>query len=583
MAINQTTPGVYIREVSTLPPSVAPVSTAVPGFAGYTEKGPLATPTRITSMLEFEQIFGGAYTEKFEVSSTTFAVTPVTDTTPANAVSEYKLYYHMQLYFANGGGPCWVSSAGDYEYGVWALVSSQIVDALKVFKQIDEVTLLVAPEYGTAATSPANTYTEMLDQAATLQDRFAIMDVQHATSAAASATAFRNLSLPSTNLRYGAAYYPPVKTTLSYRTSESHVSYTGSTSYPAPYNTVDLIRSGIGESYSVTIAAFAAAPPYSNTTLSITVNGVLTTLVAETDFDTYDGTNYLSQAVIRQNLINAIHSHPALGGKVIVKDDYAISPNANKFIITSLGTGSTLLVTGAGDLSGAAVAALAGLPSPTTPPEITFAGDVILANQLMQAVQNYSLDLSPSAAIAAVYASVDRDRGVWKAPANVSLNAVIQPAVLLNDADQSGLNVDAVSGKSINVIRQFSGKGNLVWGARTLAGNDTEWRYVNVRRLFCFAEESIKKAIEQVVFEPNDRQTWNRVRTMIGNFLTNLWRDGGLVGPTPDQAFYVRVGLGETMTEQDLLDGRLVVKIGMAASRPAEFIELQFSHIVQQG
>ncbi|MGL5892344.1 MAG: phage tail sheath family protein, partial [Bacteroidia bacterium] len=251
-----------------------------------------------------------------------------------------------------------------------------------------------------------------------------------------------------------------------------------------------------------------------------------------------------------------------------------------RFVITSIGTNSTLVVSGTNELATANV--IVPLTGATTPVEITYPANPILTGQMVQAVAGQNVVVSPSAIMAAVYASTDRDRGVWKAPANVSLSNIIQPTVLLNDADQGGLNVDPASGKSINVIRQFSGKGNLVWGARTLAGNDNEWRYVNVRRLFNFAEESIKKATESVVFDPNDRNTWNRMRALISNFLTNLWRDGGLVGATPEQAFFVRVGLGETMTEDDILNGRLIVAVGLAASRPAEFIELRFSHLVQQ-
>ena len=140
------------------------------------------------------------------------------------------------------------------------------------------------------------------------------------------------------------------------------------------------------------------------------------------------------------------------------------------------------------------------------------------------------------------------------------------------------MNVDATAGKSVNAIRAFVGKGTLVWGARTLAGNDNEWRYVNVRRFFNFVEESVKKATEQFVFEPNDANTWVRVQAMIENFLTVLWRQGALQGVKPEHAFYVAVGLGKTMTALDILEGRMIVEIGMAAVRPAEFIILRFSH-----
>ncbi|NTU58412.1 MAG: phage tail protein [Chlorobiaceae bacterium] len=194
-----------------------------------------------------------------------------------------------------------------------------------------------------------------------------------------------------------------------------------------------------------------------------------------------------------------------------------------------------------------------------------------------KAVESLNL-LPPSGAIAGVYASVDRDRGVWKAPANVSLNSVISPSDKISQEQQAEYNVDVNAGKSINIIRSFTGKGVLVWGARTLAGNDNEWRYVNVRRLFNFVEESVKKATEQFVFEPNDANTWVRIQAMIENFLTVLWRQGALQGIKPEHAFYVSVGLGKTMTPLDILEGRLIIEIGMAAVRPAEFIILKFSH-----
>jgi phage tail sheath protein FI len=188
--------------------------------------------------------------------------------------------------------------------------------------------------------------------------------------------------------------------------------------------------------------------------------------------------------------------------------------------------------------------------------------------------------LPPSGAVAGVYAAVDRTRGVWKAPANVSLADLSGVAVKVNDQMQEGLNV-TTTGKSVNAIRAFAGKGSLVWGARTLAGNDNEWRYVPVRRFFNMAEESIKKASEPFVFEPNDRGTWVRVRAMIENFLTVQWRQGALVGKVPAQAFFVKVGLGETMTSQDILEGRMIVEVGMAVVRPAEFIILRFAHKMQ--
>lgn len=191
------------------------------------------------------------------------------------------------------------------------------------------------------------------------------------------------------------------------------------------------------------------------------------------------------------------------------------------------------------------------------------------------------LIMPPSSAMAGVYANVDSTRGVWKSPANVSLTFVRKPTVVIDKDSQEDLNVDT-TGKSVNAIRSFTGKGILVWGARTLDGNSNEWRYVSVRRFFNMVEESTKKATEPFVFEPNDANTWVKVRGMIENFLILQWRAGALAGAKPEQAFYVRVGLGQTMTAQDILEGRMIVEIGMAVVRPAEFIVLRFSHKMQE-
>jgi len=178
--------------------------------------------------------------------------------------------------------------------------------------------------------------------------------------------------------------------------------------------------------------------------------------------------------------------------------------------------------------------------------------------------------------------NVDNQRGVWKAPANVSLATVSKPIIKIDDAQQEDLNVDVIGGKSINAIRSFTGKGTLVWGARTLAGNDNEWRYISVRRFFNMVEESVRNATGWAVFEPNDASTWIRVKAMVENYLTNLWKAGAMAGASSDQAFFVNIGLGTTMSQVDILEGRMNIEIGMAVVRPAEFIVLKFSHKMQE-
>ncbi|WP_452227528.1 phage tail sheath family protein [Lacinutrix cladophorae] len=187
--------------------------------------------------------------------------------------------------------------------------------------------------------------------------------------------------------------------------------------------------------------------------------------------------------------------------------------------------------------------------------------------------------LPPSGAMAGVITTTDNQEGVWKAPANTSIVGAVSLPIKLSSIDQAGLNVDAVSGKSINAIRFFSGNSVLVWGARTLDGNSTDWRYIPVRRMLIFLEQSCKLATKAFVFEPNDSNTWLVVKKMISNFLTSIWRQGGFQGATQEDAFFVRCGLNETMTNQDILNDNMIVNVGVSIVRPVEFIV--FSFVIQ--
>ena len=184
--------------------------------------------------------------------------------------------------------------------------------------------------------------------------------------------------------------------------------------------------------------------------------------------------------------------------------------------------------------------------------------------------------LPPSGGMAGVMTMVDNSSGVWKAPANVSIAGVKDITISLTAEQQGPLNVDTVSGKSINVIRSFSGQGILVWGARTLDGNSQEYRYISVRRTLIMLEQSCQLATKAYMFEKNDVNTWQSVKSMINNFLSNIWQEGGLAGSSTQEAFWVECGLGTTMTAQDILDGYMIVMIRVAVTHPAEFTLLTF-------
>lgn len=189
--------------------------------------------------------------------------------------------------------------------------------------------------------------------------------------------------------------------------------------------------------------------------------------------------------------------------------------------------------------------------------------------------------LPPSTAMAGIYTLVDATKEVWKAPANVGVNNVISPTVSISFKNQEDLNVP-MNGKAVNAIRYFVGEGVKVWGARTLDGNSLDWRYINVRRTMIMLEESIKNAAKAYVFEPNTANTWVSVRSMIYNFLNGIWKRGGLAGATPEDAYSVHIGLGDTMTPEDILEGIMRITILVAISRPAEFIEITFQQQMQK-
>ncbi len=208
--------------------------------------------------------------------------------------------------------------------------------------------------------------------------------------------------------------------------------------------------------------------------------------------------------------------------------------------------------------------------------------DSVLFSRIQETLGRERVVLPPSPAVAGVCTRVDNERGVWKAPANERLHAVDAPEVNITDQQQEGMNVDPGSGKSVNAIRAFSGRGIRVWGARTLAGNDNEWRYVSIRRFFNMVEESIKKSLHWAASAPNDPATWLKIRAMIENYLTLKWRAGALVGTRPEEAYFVRIGLGTTMTEKDVREGRMRVEIGLAPVRPREFIIINMVQLTEQ-
>ncbi|MEU0885670.1 phage tail sheath C-terminal domain-containing protein [Lentzea sp. NPDC005914] len=177
----------------------------------------------------------------------------------------------------------------------------------------------------------------------------------------------------------------------------------------------------------------------------------------------------------------------------------------------------------------------------------------------------------PSGHVAGVWARTDAARGVWKAPANEVCRGIIRLETDVTTGEQSLLNP-----QQVNCIRSFGVNGMRVWGARTLAASDQSWRYIPVRRLFIFIEESIRRGTQWVVFEPNNPDLWARVRRTVSAFLHQLWMQGALVGATPEQAFFIACN-DSNNTQASIDDGKLIVDVGIAPVKPAEFVIFRIS------
>jgi phage tail sheath protein FI len=645
------TPGVYIEEIPKFPPSIAPVETAIPAFFGYTQKADrvkpgdlINIPTRIQSIAEYEAYFGVG-------ASPTVSEVILDDNHNFQSATINNVYYvhdSVRLFYANGGGDCYIVSAGTYSPA--SKVAGDFTGAgkgIEALRKVDEPTILLFPDNSllTTGTDFYSVYQSALGQCEALKDRVGLF---HLKEGDPHGSEFRS-NIGINNLKYGMAYTPWLRVnfpkSIQYRDFRNEIKV-GATSFTLGNLTTDAAIQQLVTEYDQVIADVdkinTATTNLTNpqttlrekfTALKGTYQGAKTAanfmplmdflfeIARELDVLVGNTANAVTNAQLKTDLQSLITStlvapyttligyDRELGAKLTPAGNYTpqfdtgtppaaaqwggifvTAPAASNVIPASATNNAarmdsilplldplfdTINSAWLGSVVGAARALETGKHQ-------GLAAAFPLYQTILTGIQNTSTTVPPSGAVAGVYAFVDRTRGVWKAPANVSVNSIVGPKDTFTASELDALNVDANSGKSINAIRPFTGKGTMVFGARTLAGNDNEWRYVSVRRFFNFVEESTKKATEQFVFEPNDANTWVRVQAMIENFLTVLWRQGALQGVKPEHAFYVAVGLGKTMTPLDILEGRMIVEIGMAVVRPAEFIILRFSHMMAQ-
>lgn len=492
------TPGVYIVEKNAFPNSVVEVATAVPAFIGYTEKAVngnkslLGKPLRITSMAEFRTYFGEAPQSKFTLEEGVAADNIILFNGKNYALKRqdpFMLYYNMLLFYANGGGPCYIVSAGDYTAG--AIDKAKLEAGIAPLVKEQEPTMLVIPEAVSLVDANdcyALQQSVLSHCGSVMKNRFAVLDVydgykDRKDPSGDVVNTFRE-AIGSNFLDYGAVYYPWLNTSI---VQENELSFLNlDVAQLKALLTTELEFSGLSDDRKAQAALYVGQ---------------------------------LDKADMNPVEMHTLH-------KVLTQ----ISP---------------------------------------------------LYVQVMKEMRQLLNLLPVSAAMAGIYTLTDNSRGVWKAPANVSIATVVTPAVNISHEEQEDLNVP-ISGKSVNAIRFFTGEGIKVWGARTLDGNSLDWRYINVRRTMIMLEESVKNAAKAYVFDPNVANTWVNVKSMISNFLNGIWKRGGLAGAIPDDAYSVHVGLGETMTPEDILEGIMRITVLVALVRPAEFIEITFQQQMQK-
>lgn len=564
------TPGVDIKEGNAFGNSIAEAETAIPAFIGFTEKALngdedlTRVPWKISSMNEYIQYFGGApklcipvkIDENDEEGQKEYSLS-------VSVTNNYTLYWQMQMFFANGGGTCYVVSAGSYS-SAESLTSTMVDQALEALEKERDVTLIVVPEAVSSDGEWARIQQSMMKHCGEMGNRFAILDVPMGDATSPLDKRIENFWNTVTNyFSYGAAYFPWLNTTV--------VSDRDLTGDMFEWDDFNFLY--IRQLKNKDVAFYLIMQSFCGKKETI-------------ELKNEDGKREIEVPVLKDGSLKYTFRFEDYSGE-----------------IQSISEGKLLFDVGDGEEKKATCEIIDlqqtennGMVTAVTLTIVCYSKDNLTdKDNLHLALYNGSFFykqaikrvlkqlnlLPPSAAIAGIYTMVDHTRGVWKAPANVALNDVESVAEDVDDDEQAYLNVP-MTGKAVNVIRQFCGEGVKVWGARTLDGNSQDWRYINVRRAISFLEISVKNAARAYVSEPNDANTWSNMKGLIENFLCSVWKRGGLAGSIPEDAYEVHVGLGDTMTGDDIQEGILRMTVLVAVTHPAEFIEITFQQQMQK-
>ncbi|MDO3675952.1 phage tail sheath family protein [Paenibacillus ehimensis] len=559
-------PGVYVEEFDSGGVPLGGVSTSTAGFIGLAARGPVeGLPQFITSMNDFTRQFGGYLAE--------------------NVFGSYRyLAYAVEHFFVNGGSRCYVMRVAPSDA---KSASNDASSALRLFAKNpgewgNRVRVVLEP----ASKAKTQIYEILGDAAASKKYRVK----SNAGFRAGDIVAFDNGEGKQYN-RVVSSQDNIIELERPLEGGEANVD-------------ANLLPAKLLTTCEFTLHAFYGdeAETYERVSLNVTAPNHVEKVIGKSNIIGVSGDGADHGAV---HPFEVISGQPEEAAKFVIElsggsDGSADALSAGDFMGQDLGPGKRTGIQAFIDNDEVSLMAVPGVTDPNVqlalvahcenlgsrfaildiPRDKTKIADVMTHRdifdtqyaamyhpwlQVFDPLDKRNIYIPPSGSVAGIYARSDNTRGVHKAPANEVVRGCVGLDCQYNKGEQDILNP-----RGVNLIRSFTGQGIRVWGARTLSSNGL-WKYVNVRRLFIFVEGSIKNGTNWVVFEPNDEKLWARVHRTIDAFLTRVWKDGALAGTSPGEAFYIQIGRN-TMTQDDIDNGRLICVIGIAPVKPAEFV-----------
>lgn len=533
MPVTPTYPGVYVEEIPSGVRTITGVATSIAAFVGRAARGPVNEPTTITSYADFERIFGGLWVNS-------------------------KLGYSVRDFYQNGGTTAIIVR----------LVHSDAAAAdLPVGGGFPAKSLLAASEglWGnalrsvveTGASTPAAVSADLAKAwGLTVADLFNLYVRDFANGLTET---FRNLTVKDSPRRIDKVL--PVESTLV-KIAQGAVLTGVPTANNAP-------------------AAGKTMWTDDNANTQATANsGADGAALAEVDFDGpgLDTAKHGIYALLKTDLFNILCIPPYASDDVdtgLITHAATLCSDRRAMLLVDPPSAWTTVALAQSGVSTLLAAIAIG-------PLATNAALFFPRISEPDPLHNNSLaTFAPSGAVAGIFARTDAQRGIWKAPAGLDAGLVGVPQLTVNMTDLENGELNPLG---VNCLRTLPAAGNVVWGSRTLRGDDrlaSEWKYIPVRRTALFIEESLYRGTQWVVFEPNDEPLWAQIRLNVGAFMHNLFRQGAFQGKTPQQAYLVKCD-SETTTQNDINLGVVNIVVGFAPLKPAEFVILQIQQLAGQ-